>query len=212
MKKFVSILFVIPLIWQTAFSQGSYIQRLQNVATITFPDTPQTKTVNSVRIYVARNSQAVYMAESNPLESGFKDLISKGYLDSVYTGFMSGALGKTNGKVFYQNKTKINKLNGFEFGYTTQVKNKKYFIYNRVVYLNDNLISFAFMSADSLKKNDKGIAEFFGTFRLTIKEDEVRQVDGELGYKAGNIVGYFLVLTVIAMIGLGIVFLIKRIF
>jgi hypothetical protein len=216
MKKlltFFTITLICPI---AAHCQHPFKQNLGEIATITFPDTPKTKKISTEIFYISKYDKATYFGQAAPLPTSLRDLLTNTNLDSVYNSFANAVLIDTKGRIFYKKNITVNALNGVEFGFAFKIKEKTYYDYQNVFYLNDVLINYSYLSSDSLKKDDEKIKSFFGTFKLTIKPDQIRQTNSSaIAYHAGALTGkllfYGLVIAVITLLGFGIVLILKRI-
>jgi len=212
MKK-AFIAFIIILISSiTAYCQHPYKQNLGGIAVITFPDTPKIKTVSSdVTEYYTNYNNSIYFALLSPLSPGLKDLIDVNNIDSVYHIFITAAIKSSKGHVIFKNNVKFNDLNGVEFCFTSLAKGKIFYNYSRVVYLNEVLIDYAYVSQDSVKNDDKKITGFFNTFKLTIKKEEVIQSNGQvIAAGLGHLTAYISIITTLLLLGFGGVFIIRK--
>ncbi len=207
------IIIIIAIILSTikAYSQHPFDQNLNNVAKITFPDTPKAQRAETYTIYMLKKDDLVYLAEGSPMNQSLRDLFLSGGLDSIYNGFIKGFVKSSNGKLLYKTPTNSNGLDGVEFECIGFKNDQKYYTHNKVFFFNNSLIDYSVLYRDSLQKNDKRAISFFDSFKLTINKSQVRQDNStELGYRAGTIIGLLIVLTVILTIGGLFIFLIIK--
>jgi hypothetical protein len=201
MKKF-AIIFIVTLIYPIkAYCQHLYNQGLGGVAFIIFPDTPKVRMISSEKFYTCDYNKSRYIASAMPLTSDLRDLIIGDDFDSLYNNFLNGERNKIKGTIIYKGKVTIDNLNGFEFGCKLKSNGRTYFSYQRLLYLNDILINYTVLTADSLQRNDKKIAAFFKTFKITITEEQIKLRNAA---KLGHIVGKLIVF----IVGIGLVVLI----
>jgi len=211
MRKII-ITLVFFLNFSISYCQHYFKQNLGNIATVTFPDTPKTKNIQSVNLFYCNYNNLFYIAQASALDSGLKDLSKDDSNDTLYNSFIQSELKSTNGKLFYKRAIKINALSGIEYGFSIISNGQAYYNYNNLFYINDKLVSYSIRSQDSLKKDDKKITTFFDTFKLTIPNKEVRRSGGqEIGYKLGRVVAVLLMIGIICAIGGLIVYIIMRI-
>ncbi len=195
-----------------SYCQHPYKQNLQDIATITFPDTPKTKIISAETFYYFHDKGSTYICEAMPLSTSLSDILKGNSIDSLYTVFINSALAPTKSHTFYKNNIIANDLKGVEFGFKFQAKGRTCYSYQNVFYLNDVLINYSYLSLDSLNKNDKRITDFFKTFKLTIKKEEIRQSNAaELGHITAYIFMAFVIIGIIALFGFGIVFIIRKV-
>jgi len=206
-----TIIIAIILSAANAYSQHPFVQNLNDIATITFPDTPKANNIKGYTLYILKKNDLAYLAEASSIRQGLRDLLSPNGLDSTYNGFIQGFVSSSNGKLLYKKNTSSNGLNGIEFECLGSKNNRKFYSRNRLFFCNNILIDYSVLSADSVQSDDKRVSTFFNSFKLTIKKTQIRQDNFvELGYRAGKIIGVLLVLAVISSIGGLIVFLIIK--
>jgi len=210
MKKILPLV-LLALIPFAVFSQQGYQQDLNHVASLTFPTKP-TATVQDVKtIYVLSDSGIVYLAAVAPYKKGVKDLFTKNINDSLFHGAMQGSLQSAKGKLIYQKPVDMNGLKGLEFAYQADLDSVKSYRYHQVFYLNNTLIFYGYWSKESLQTDDKGMRSFFNSFTLKVKPTEANQQDASnLAYNVGKGIGYVLIAGAIVLLGLGVVFLIRK--
>jgi hypothetical protein len=211
MKKKLIIIFLLSLSFST-YGQRSYLQNLDSVATITFPNTPSIENTETGKFYSLKIGDVIYIAQSDIAEKNFKDLFTRHLSDSIYDGVIEGTVTALKGKILYRKKISLKGLEGVEYGYKAKIKDSDYYCYQQAFFFNHNFILYGYWSPDSLKTNDKGLRTFFGTFKLTINDDEIRQGNAsDLGYKAGEFMVILLIIGVVVLLGFGVVYIIKKI-
>ncbi|MDP9077548.1 MAG: hypothetical protein M3O71_09020 [Bacteroidota bacterium] len=211
MKKIV-LSFLTTFFLFNAYCQQGIKQDLNHVATITFPDTPKFQQLKVGAIYTVFTNHKLYIAQAAPVQKNLKDLLTRHLDDSIYQGAITGSLKQAKGKLIYKKKITAHGLTGIEFCYTSPIGMVNYYRYHQAFYFNSTLVLYGYWAPDSLKSDDKGLRDFFGTFKVTIKDSEIRQGNArDLGFKTGKIIGTLLFIAVIIAIGFGIVFIIKKI-
>ena len=209
MKKIVPLILVAFLPF-AAFSQQGYKQDLDHIAVITFPDTTKATTKDDETIYALNESRIVYLAAITHIDKGVKDLLNKNSNDSLYDGLISGSMENSKSRLLYKKHIEAAGLDGVEFAYSADEDSVISYRYHQAFYLNNTAILLGYWSIDSLKADDKGMRSFFGSFKLKIKPDEVRQGNSdEIAFNIGKIIGYLLIPIVVIGLGLGIVFLLS---
>jgi len=210
MKKIIPFILA-SLLPFAAFCQKGYQQDLNRIASITFPDTPKTTVEKDETVFALNDSGIVYLAIAAPVQKGIKDIFTKNANDSLFEGVIIGSLKSSKGKLFFKKPVQMNGLQGLEFGYEAEVDSVKSYRYHQAFYLNGTLIFYGYWSKDSLKADDKGMRSFFNSFKLKVKPKDIIQDDGsKLAYNIGKGLGYVLIAVVIALLGLGVVFLIRK--
>ena len=194
----------------TVFGQYSYTQKLGSLATIALPDTPKIRQVEGLNIYVANYKGVIFMAEASEVHGGFKYLFTANNADSICNNYIKGILESTKASLFYKNKIKINDHDGIEFGYTAELNGQKTYRYQQALYLKDTLLMCGIWSSDSLSKDEQHLKAFFDGFK--VRNDKQLSEDGarNFGHKTGKIIAIFTLLCIPALLGLGMVFIIRK--
>src|SRR6185437_8838088 len=195
----------------SAFGQYNYIQKLGSLATIALPDTPKVVEKEGFKVFVTKYHGVIFLAQAGDISGGLKDLFSNSNLDSLYNEYVTGMLGGVKGKLFYKNKIKVNEQEGLEFGYKAELNGQLTFRYHYVVSLNDTLLMCGIWSSDSLSKDDKNLKAFFNGFKIKSKEQLRSDHAAELGRKTGKVIGILILISIPILLGLGIIFIIKRV-
>ena len=211
MKK-VILFFLVLFYSTTAFCQQRYKQQLNHIATITFPDTPKMQRDSEDTFYSVAANGRVYVAQVGEAKKSLKELFTSHINDTIYAQIIEGSLTGTKGKLLYKKNIEVNGLDGVEFCYTAKVDSQKYYRYHQVFYFNNTLISYGYWTPDSSRSDNKALRAFFGTFKLTINDDDVRQDNvSDLAFRFGYVIGGLAFIGVIAGIGFGIVFIARKI-
>jgi len=174
MKKIV-ITIIAAFFFFSAFGQHGYKQSLYTVATVTFPDTPKTEDSKTNILYSENIDGIYYIAQAFQITKSLPDEFNADADDKEYSTFINSTLKSFGGKLIYKNKITVNGLNGVEYAYSAISDSAKHYRYRRLFYFNNKLILTGVSSMDSLKKHDKIIDDFFNTFKLTLKRNEIRQ-------------------------------------
>jgi hypothetical protein len=204
---FLILLYAFP-----AFCQHSYKQQLYDLATITFPDTPKVQHDTDRTFYSVAIHRRLYIAQVGKAGKSLKELFTSQSDDTVYAQVIKGSLSGTNGKLMYKKKIEVNGLQGVEFAYTAIINSQNYYRYHQLFFFNSTLISYGYWTPDSLQRDNKDLRAFFGTFKLAIDDDDVRQDNvSEIAYRFGYLIGALAIVGVLVAIGFGVVYIIKRI-
>jgi len=210
MKK-VSIVILIILLSSTANAQHAYTQRLDKVATITFPDTPKVKKASLSKFYSTTVNGIYYLVQSVDVHKSLRDLFTPHLDDTVYSSFINATIRTTGGRLLYKHNINAHGLQGVEFAYTAISDSVKHFRYRQVFYFNNLLIINGLSSTDSLKAHDRLLNDFFNTFKLTITGDEVKQNDSiDLGRSFLYAIGIIIAIIVLILIIYTIVRITKK--
>jgi hypothetical protein len=194
----------------TVFGQYNYKQKLGNLATIAFPDSPKMQRIKGSDIYTLNKNGVIFVAQAGDVQGGLRDLLNSTKADSIYNGYIGGMIESTKGKLFYKDKIKINGHDGIEFGYSGMLKGQMVYRYHHAVYLNDTILMCGIMSSDSLAKDEQHLKAFFDGFKVRSTQQLSDASANQMGYKTGKVIGMLAVLSIPVLIGLGIVFLIRK--
>jgi len=201
----------------TGFGQHTFVQNIKGMARITFPDTPKIVKAPPDTVYTLNNNGLYYTARIFKIKINTHYRFMKHIADTVYNNLEKVYVKGANGTIIYKNKTLVDGWNGFEFAYKKQtLPGSNQYIYYQSLYLNDSLFVCSVWSNDSLRKDDKNLKAFFTTFKVTLSDDDVRQdntsdIARNLGMFIGKMIGYGLVVIIIGLLGLGVVFIIRKI-
>jgi hypothetical protein len=194
----------------TAFGQYNYNQKLGSLATIALPDTPKFQQIKGSDVYTSNYKSVIFIAQVADVHEGLKDIFTKNVTDSIYNNYIAGTLGSTKGKLFYKEKISINGHDGIEFGYKAELYGQETFRYQHALILNDTLLMCGIWSSDSLAKDEQHLKVFFDGFKVRsakqLSDDHAR----ELGHKTGKAIAILMLLSILVLIGLGIVFIIRK--
>ena len=195
----------------SALGQYKYTQKLGNLGTIMLPDTPKLTGEKGMGVYISRYKGVIFMAQAANVSGGLRDLFRKNNTDTIYEGYIGGALTGTKGKLLYKDKIKIQGHEAFEFGYKAEINGQETYRYNRIVILNDTILMCGILSSDLVAKDDPALNDFFKGF--VIKSNRQLELDSAAnwGRKTGNVIGFLFVLSIPIGIGLVLVFLIRKI-
>lgn len=210
--KIIVLTVLIGCIATVGFGQYTYKQKLGNLATVMLPDTPKLQSVNGVNSYFINYKGVIFMAQAADVAGSLRDLINNQPIDSTYATYINSLLKSSKAKLVYKNKIDISGVKGVEFGYKRKLKGQDTYGYHRLVCLNDSLVSCGLLAADSLSNTDKNLKVFFDGFRVVNASGARQDVPANLAYKTGKLIGFLMFLCIPVLIGLGIVFLIRRIF
>lgn len=192
-------------------AQYNYTQKLGSLATIKLPDTPKVKNVKGSEFYIARYKDVLFFAQVGDVGGGLLDLFTTNNVDSTYNGYIKGTLESNKGAIlFYKDKIKINGHDGIEFGYKAIINGQQTYRYQHALCLNDTLLMCGIWSSDSLSKDDPNLIPFFQGFKAKTAEQLSMARAIELGHKTGKIIGTLMALSIPVLLGLGIVFLIRK--
>lgn len=214
MKKLLIILLLLNT--GIAFSQSGVKVKLENLAEVTFPAAPATKTVENQEVSFLKDSTAYYLSISKDMSKlpGFS--LQKDSLNEFYTGIIEGTIKTSGGKVIYKKDILIDGFKAVEFEYTITNPNLPALSFQRTIFLDGKVISCTFMtSEENLKTNEPKRDAFFKSITVTADKSTIKQSSGadtayKVGYSIGYIIGVVFSIAVLIAIIVGVVFLIKR--
>jgi hypothetical protein len=194
-----------------SFCQRSYKADLNQLGTITFPDTPKYKQVKASDFYSLSSNRGVDIAEVTPINKRFKDFFTSHLTDSVYKRVVDGSLKIAKGKLLYKKNIRVNGVDGIAFGYTSKFNGVNYYRYHQSFFFNKTLILFGYWSRDSLQTDDKDLKAFFGSFKLSIKASDISQDNAPtfVPYLAYGI-GFVLFFVIVGLLVFAVVFVAKK--
>ncbi|HZY39425.1 MAG TPA: hypothetical protein VFE53_22370 [Mucilaginibacter sp.] len=211
--------FLLPL---SAFSQDGYQQDLKQIASITFPEKPKSAEKNSKTIYVVNRNGAIYVATASPVYKDYYGLEKKISPDSLFNKFITASLYYSACHLLYKKAVEMNGLKGMEFGYQTVADpdlsdqnnkvlyfddSQKSYRYYQVFYVDNTVITFGYWTRTPLRADDKGLRAFFNGFKLNRKPNPNAS---NLAYKIGKGIGYALIAGMIVLLGLGTLYLMRK--
>jgi hypothetical protein len=180
-------------------------------ATIALPDTPKFRALRGSGLYTVSYKRVLFFAQADDVHGGLKDIFAGTNIDSVYNSYIHGVLTSTKGKLFYKDKIKINGHDGIEFGYRAELNGQQTYRYQHAVIVNDTLLMSGILSSDSLSKDEQHLKVFFDGFKVKTAEQLSDGHAAELGRKTGKIIAILILLCIPVLIGVGIVFIIRKI-
>ena len=208
--KLITFIFCILLSSLAAFGQYKYIQKLGTLATVALPDTPKFKTEKGASFYTVNYKNVLFFAQAGDVRGGLKDLFTNNVKDSTYNAYINGVLTSTKGKLFYKDKIKINGHDGIEFGYEAELNGQQTYRYQHAVIVNDTILTSGILSSDSLSKDEKHLKAFFDGFKVRTDEQLGEDHAKEFGRKTGTVIAFLTILSIPVLIGLAIVFIIRK--
>lgn len=208
--KLIIIAIVLICCSTTSFGQYNYIQKLGHLATIALPDTPKLQRREDSELYFVKYEGVIFMAQVSDIHGGLRDLFVSNKTDTFYNQYIKGLLESSKAKLVYKDKIKINHHDGVEFGTTFELNGQKLYGHQHMLCLNDTLLTCGIWSSDSLSKDDKHLKVFFDNFKVRSDEQLGNDHARELGHKTGKIIATLMLLCILVLLGLGIVFVIRK--
>lgn len=152
-----------------AKGQPDYSLKLNNLAQLTMPEKPRQVPAAGGMVYTALKDSCLYFAQTYPVESVFAmDKMSEAWQKEIYQSYIDGLLESAPGTlVDIRPKLVAGSLYGNEFEYQVKGINSYPMRYQRVVFINNTLISYGIWCGNSQAINHKADADrFYSSFRL----------------------------------------------
>lgn len=208
MKRLIlSLLFAIHSLFAWCQYSHNYIQNIQQIARVTFPDTPKMSTTKSGVIYTLKYNGLVY-ATSFGVANGLGDFVNPRPLDSFYNDGIKGITQDTSAKLIYKKVIVAEGVKGLEFECITNGINNNSYLFSREFFFNQRMVVQMIWFPHAVQRNDNRINTFFNTFKLSIKPSEIQQGTSAIIFSA--IKYALIVIMVLAVIIALIVFLVRR--
>jgi hypothetical protein len=190
-----------------AYGQHPFTQNLNKLATVTFPDTPQTKKTPGRLYYSVQSNGVFYMASASSWFNGLGDNFTHDLTDTAYNSLIREVHRLNDSKLFYQKKIKINGLKGIEYGFVSTDDSTKFYRYHRALFFKNTLIIYGINSYDSLKINKKILDDFYATFKVTAPDaDRSQDTIADILFNFKTLMWAAIAL----MVGVLIIFIIKK--
>lgn len=206
MKK--NLVFVFILTTCFAFAQTPSKQNLANIASITFPSSPQVSDTLGFQVLKYSDSIAHYLVIAQDLskEAGFK--LKKEELNEFYDGNIEGVLKAAGGKLISKKPFQINGLKGLDVEYSASNPDLPNLRFKRILFINNIIFSLDFwVSSENEVKSREAKDRFFNSLVITADKANLKQntdIDTvtavEAGYVAGQIIFYISLFAIIAII------------
>ncbi|MBB3125304.1 hypothetical protein FHS04_002860 [Mesoflavibacter sabulilitoris] len=197
-------LIVILLISNLSFSQEWSKTRLNNLASIEFPNTPDKTNKNGGVYYSTSDDIGVYVVVIKNI--GKPEMTESG-LPEFYEGVTSGTLAATEGDLLEKSEFQLDGIKGVEISYLAnynpQLPNLRY---RRMLVVNNNLISFEFWTFEENEElASKNKDKFFNSIdvsnakiaELKNPENEEENSAYESGFLIGKVVFYLFIIGLI---------------
>jgi|GEM_PF-2307460 len=208
MRKILLIFFIL-ISSLKAFCQLNYTLTINNIAKINFPDTPVMKQMpGKVTVYGYQGIEESYIFQISPFRRTDNDLFRKNADNKFYSEQIKETVNTLKAKLVYQKNILIDGIDGMEYAYTFNVGEVKLYSYNQIVSFNDTIFDYYVLSRDSLQKKSDKITAYFNSFKIITPKQNISGLNGERSIRVIEIIIF---IAVIASLGLGFVFLVRKI-
>lgn len=213
MKKIIALVLILTNFNFSAFSQLNFTQNIKNFGSISFPSLPQIKVGKRDTIYLNSGNGFLYFLQLAPLQNNSIVLFgNSNNLDKLYQATIKGTLVGANAQLIYARNIRLKNLIGIEFGYKSIKKDKIYYGYNQVYYLNHTLVNYSIHSINPLDDENVYLKSFFDSFKITSTNLNLIQDDvSETDHIFERIIRWIIFIGILFLIGLTIIFWIKKI-
>ena len=211
MKKIVVFL-LISFFSLPAFCQLTYTKNLKNIAQIKFPGEPVTKDLPmGITMYYYKTDSEIYFAQIARYRKSLAELFTTDVNKKIYNDYIEGNISSSKGKLLYKKNVLIDGLQGIAYVYLSTLPKKKFVSYSRLVFLNDTLLNFSLLTRDTISRDDKKIDEYFKSLNITVPKGNIVSTNSAaIARRLGSIIGILMVIAIPLLLGLGIVFIIKK--
>ena len=213
MKKIIALVLILTNFNFFAFSQLNFTQNIKNFGSISFPSLPQIKVGKRDTIYLNSSNGFLYFLQLATLQNNSIVLFgNSNNLDKLYQAIIKGTLAGANAQLIYARNIRLKNLIGIEFGYKSIKKDKIYYGYNQVYYLNHTLVNYSIHSINPLDDENVYLKSFFDSFKLTSTNMNLIQDDvSETDHIFERIIRWIIFIGILFLIGIIITFWIKKI-
>ena len=163
MKRILHLI-LFALIPFAAYSQHGYQLDLNQLGTITFPDTPKSTLTGNSKVFTLADDSVIYVATTAP-NSQALGVFGSALNDSFYNGVIRGSLKQAHGKLIYRNGIQLKNFTGVEFAFKGVVDSVNYYVYYQAYNIKNTLVLYGYWSRAPLQSGDKKMRTFFDSFR-----------------------------------------------
>jgi len=213
MTKSCSLTLILLVVYQLTFGQTWYKQNLIDIAKVSFPEKPVRQDTLNSHFFKYKSDSALYYIQINPIPDSSLDLNNKETLERYYEGMTGGIIESSKGTLISQKNVKIDGLDAMLIEFSSNAHpNLPNLRFNQIVMIGNTLVSQGYWTDSTLKTNTELDRKFFFESLSITKEGlaqkkQATQNDSP-AYKIGYLCGQ---LTMFALLGLGIYFVIKKV-
>ena len=161
----------------------------------------------NVTVYGYQGIEESYIFQISSFRRTDNDLFRKDANNKFYTEQINEVLDHLKAKPIYRKNILINGIDGAEYAYSFNAGEVKLFSYNQIVFFNDTILDYYVLSRDSLQENNDKIQSYFSSFKITEAKKNLITTNQDRSIRIFEILIW---IAVIILLGLGIVFLIKK--
>jgi hypothetical protein len=197
-----------------AFGQSNFKLNIDSLAVVSLPGKPASKKNDTGQIYFYKKYASEYIVLLQNFKYYKKFSLQKDSLSAFYEGVVEGHLRLPHSKLLSKNEVTINSFKAIDFSYKADSTHGLPDVrFQRAIFLDHYMITFSYWtSSDSLQKNLPNKEAFFNSIAIIADKDKTKQYTDEgMAYNLGIIIGKYLTIPFVVIIGLLIVFLIRRV-
>ena len=208
-------LFVLFFLLYTGIAFGQDFKlKIDSLVTATLPGKPASKKNDTGQVYFYKRYASEYIILLQNFKYYKKFSLQKDSLSAFYDGVVEGHLRLPHSKLLSKNEVTINGFKAIDFSYKADSTHGLPDVrFQRAIFLDHYMITFSYWtSSDSLQKNLPNKDAFLNSIAIIADKGKTKQYTDEgLAYNLGVIVGKYLAIPLVIIIGLLIVFLIRRV-
>lgn len=208
-----SFLLFLLLYTGIAFGQNTFKLKIDSLVIATLPGKPASKKNDTGQVYFYKRYASEYIIYLQNFKYYKKFSLRQDSLSAFYNGVIEGHLRAPHSKLLSKSEVTINGFKAIDFSYKADSTHGLPDVrFQRAVFLDHYMITFSYWtSTDSLQKNLPNKEAFFNSIAVIADKDKTKQyTDG--GRDFGTIIGNkYLTTSFVIIIGLLIVFLIRRV-
>ncbi|WP_316812603.1 hypothetical protein [Pedobacter heparinus] len=212
MKKYFCTILLLFVVLQL-FAQNPQKQNLANLATITFPQKPETLDTLGHSMTQFIDSAAIYSTITRELDADQLLQVHSKKLPEFYDSTINGFLDAAQGKLISKKPFEIDGLKGIEIEFVaTSNPNLPDLRFARFILLNNTLITVNFMTLSENKQaTQTDRTQFLNSLTITADKTSLTQgIDHPVEYTIGFIIGKLAAWAIILGIIAGVILLIRR--
>jgi|GEM_PF-3259074 len=207
------LLFVFLLYAGNVFSQSTFKLKIDSLATVTLPGKPASKKNDTGAVYFFKKYASEYIVYLQNFNYYKKFSLRQDSLSAFYEGVVEGHLHAPHSKLLSKNEITVNGFKAIDFSYKADSTHGLPDVrFQRAIFLDHYMITFSYWtSSDSLQKNLPNKNAFLNSITIIADKEKAKQYTDK-GYDLGLIIGNkYLTISFVIIIGLLIVFLVRRV-
>lgn len=196
-----------------AFSQSAFKLTIDSLSTVSLPGKPSLKKNDTTTVYFIHQYSAEYIILVQDFKKRKDFVLHQDSLSAFYQGVVEGGVGAArNSTLLSKNEVTVNGFKAIDFEYKVDSTLLPDVRFQRSIILNKQMITYCFWTfSDSAKINTPKKDAFFKSIAIIADKNKTKQyTQGNLATVLGSFAGSTMAIAVIALIGIGFVFLIRK--